>query len=533
MSFIPNASQQISFDDSFISLTEREKKFLSRSWAQYFSDYIFPKINEDRFAVLYSDNKASRPSTPINVTFGALLLKEMRNITDDELLESMLFDIRYQYALHTTSMKEQPISDRTLSRFRAKCLEYETNTGIDLIKEEVTSLSAEMAAMMKIDGTMKRMDSMMIASNIKTLSRLELLYTCLSDVINELDRNGIEIPGELKHYTEKDDRNKVVYHNRSENTEDKIKQILTDCSAALSLTGEDYESCSYILLKRVLREQTVTIKDGSYRLRTKEDGEMDGSILQNPADPDATFRTKNGKQYRGYSANIVESVGKNGSIVTDYDLQPNTHGDSSFAKEVIESMGKQEDRTTLVCDGAYASSENKMLAEENNIDFVTTNLTGRKVNDIYADFELSEDGKTVLKCPGGYTPKNCNYNPSSKQCVASFFRDKCEQCPFFDTCKPKLGARTARVVISATGKQRAEQQRFRSTEEFSKFTKFRNGVESIPSYLRRFHNVDHIPGRGHKRVRMFFGFKIGASNIKKFCRFKQSLSLNTQILLNA
>jgi len=28
-----------------------------------------------------------------------------------------MFDIRYQYALRTTSFEEQPLSDRTLSRF--------------------------------------------------------------------------------------------------------------------------------------------------------------------------------------------------------------------------------------------------------------------------------------------------------------------------------------------------------------------------------------------------------------------------------
>lgn len=36
----------------------------------------------------------------------------------------------------TTSMKEQPMSDRTLGRFRARCLEYEAKTGIDLIHDE-------------------------------------------------------------------------------------------------------------------------------------------------------------------------------------------------------------------------------------------------------------------------------------------------------------------------------------------------------------------------------------------------------------
>ena len=48
-------------------------------------------------------------------------------------MDSLLFDIRFQYALHTTSFKEQPVSDRTFSRFRRRCLTYETETGIDLI----------------------------------------------------------------------------------------------------------------------------------------------------------------------------------------------------------------------------------------------------------------------------------------------------------------------------------------------------------------------------------------------------------------
>jgi hypothetical protein len=84
--------------------------------------------------VLYSSNAASRPNTPVNVVVGALLLKEMFGSTDDELLEEILFDVRYQVALHTTSDTEQPVSDRTLSRFSERLYSYEAETGIDLIK---------------------------------------------------------------------------------------------------------------------------------------------------------------------------------------------------------------------------------------------------------------------------------------------------------------------------------------------------------------------------------------------------------------
>ena len=53
------------------------------------------------------------------------------------------------------------------------------------------------------------------------------------------------------------------------------------------------------LLVRVFSEQAVR-EDGSIRLKTKEDG-MGSDIIQNPADPDATYREKAGKQHRGYA----------------------------------------------------------------------------------------------------------------------------------------------------------------------------------------------------------------------------------------
>ena len=74
---------------------------------------------------------------------------------------------------------EQQLSDRTLGRFRAKCYAYKQETGIDLLHETIQSLSNEMAESMKIDLSLKKMDSLMVESNIKTMGLLELLYTCV------------------------------------------------------------------------------------------------------------------------------------------------------------------------------------------------------------------------------------------------------------------------------------------------------------------------------------------------------------------
>ncbi len=63
-----------------------------------------------------------------------------------------------------------------MSRFRRRCYDYETLYNKDLYHNCVKDLSASIAKLMKISGKVSRMDSMMIESNIRRLSRMELVY---------------------------------------------------------------------------------------------------------------------------------------------------------------------------------------------------------------------------------------------------------------------------------------------------------------------------------------------------------------------
>ena len=85
MSFKTNKEQQLTLDDRFLQVDERTKKFVLSSWAKGFSEIIFPAINEERFSVLYSETKGSRPNNPVNAVVGSLILKELLRLTDDEL----------------------------------------------------------------------------------------------------------------------------------------------------------------------------------------------------------------------------------------------------------------------------------------------------------------------------------------------------------------------------------------------------------------------------------------------------------------
>ena len=520
MSFQTNNYQQYSINDKLYQLTEREQKALKKSWAQTFADDLFPKIDESMFSVLYSDNDASRPNTPVNVIVGGLIIKELFDYSDDEIVEGAMFDYRIQTALHTTSFKEQPFSDKTLTRFRKRCYNYETTHGVDLFHDCVKNLAAEIAKIMKITGSLRRMDSMMIDSNIRKLSRMELIYTCIRNLALTASKQDAKlIPEELQHYLNPNDFNQMFYYQRSSETNENIPQILADADKMLELCKSAFsESDDYKLLTRCLSEQTV-VEDEKRRLRTKEDGGMDSNILQNPSDPDATFREKAGKQHRGYVANMEESVGKEGTVVTDYQFEPNNTSDSQLMNEHLMADGVQKECVIEVADGAYSGADLQETAEENNVILITTALSGCETRDILADFEFNEAGTRVIRCPAGYAPKSCSYCAKNGRCTCSFHREQCENCPNKDKCKAKLHSRTAQVYVSRTSHERAKSQRFTQTEEFKNFARLRNGVETVPSYIRSCFHLEKLP-RGEQRGKFFFGGKIAALNFRKLFNFR-------------
>ena len=522
MSFKENPAeyQQLSLTDSFQSLTEREQRVLNKSWARTFADDIFPYIDEKPYKVLYSD-LPGKPNTPVNICLGAMIIKEMFGASDDDMVDNLMFDVRYQLALHTTSFVEQPLSDKSLTRLRLRVYEYEQKTGIDLIHGTMIGLADKIAELMDITPEIKRMDSMMIEANIKRLSRIELLYTCIAKLCIYLARKAkVSLPESLVHYTEPDDYNKVIYHSKSDEAGEKLLTLLNDADTLFALCGDTYKDIdAYQLFKRCMSEQTV-VDEESRRLKTKEDGEMDSGMMQNPSDPDATFRTKAGKDHRGYVANLTETVGENGTVVTDYQFEKNTYSDSQFLKDYIDRQDENSENSVVITDGAYSGTDNKSTAAEKGIELITTDLTGKDPDPIVTEFEINRETMKVEKCPMGYEPTKSKYNPKLETIHATFQSEQCRNCPHRDRCKATVHTRVSNVKVSVKSIERAESVKYRGTEEFKNYARLRNGVETVPAIMRNVYHVDRMPRRLH-RGRLFFGCKVGALNSMKLFNYRR------------
>jgi len=527
MSYRANQSQQLSIFDHSLRLTERERSFLEKSWAKMFSDEIFPAIDEERFRVLYSEN-ASRPNTPVNVIVGALIIKELFDLSDDEIVENLMLDIHYQYALHTTSYEEQPLSDKSLSRFRKRCYDYEQEHGVDLFHDCICDLNSKIAKLMGINSHIKRMDSLMIEANIRNLSRIELLYSCLARLVQYIYKDGdnVDLSG-LEHYYQPNDQNFVVYHCRNVDVNERTNAILKDADRLLCRCAERYKDVEeYRVLLRCLEEQTI-VENESRRLRAKGTESISPSSLQNPTDPDATYSSKAGKRHVGYAANVVETVSSQGSVITDYQYEQNIYSDSRFLSDYLKRQELQEKTVRIVADGAYSGQEHRDLAAEKNIEIINTALKGMSVPNIYADYELSDDGESVLRCPAGYAPENCTFVSATLKIRARFSHGHCISCPHQEQCGVKLRKSTHLVVISRSGVERAKQQQAMRSETFENWRRIRNGVESIPSILRNRYHVDNIPVRGVIPSKFFFGAKISAINFNKLLRQRRGLLCGT------
>lgn len=529
MSFKQNDStdQNVS-QDRFQQLTPRAQKVVLDSWAKPFADHIFPNINEQRFEPLYSSNPASRPNTPVNVIISLMILKEMFQLTDDDILETVECDIRFQYALHTTTCREQPISDRTLSRFRRRNMLYYQETGIDLIHEEMESLAEKICSLLGVDLHFFRMDSVMVKASCKKMSRMELVYAAIQDVSQAVfqEANGL-LPEKFHHYCLPSDRNHLFYHEKERSSFEKMEQLLQDGYELLqqSCLISPHTEYSFSILKRILEEQTEWI-DGNLYLR---DGKtLSPRSIQNPCDPDATFRTKQG-EHIGYVANFVETVHPEGNIIRYMDYQPNVYSDSQFCQDIIHKMGMQEEPVTLLADGAYSGQKNVRLGKENRIDLITTNLVGKKNHPCKADFILNEDETQIVRCPAGQEPKSCkHWNQAEGTYRLVFEKATCADCPLKDDCGIKLQKRTAVIQILKSTIEQTRYLLLLETSEYKNYSRIRNGVEAIPSLLRRKYRVDRIPVHGFVRTKMRFLFKIGAINVKRMIKSLRRREADTQ-----
>ena len=436
--------------------------------------------------------------------------------------------MEFQYALRLTSEKRPPVSKNTFFNFRKRVRDYYQENGIDLTQQEVEALADIIANHLEIEGNKARVDCFMVSSSVRELSRIELVYSVNAKFIKMLSKSFEDlIPEDLEVYLNKSHRNDVIYRTKSDETKSKLEKLLEDAKTlydkAVSTGGKVIETEEFLLLKRMLGEQTQD--DDFDNIDPKDGKDLKSDTLQNPSDPNATYRKKYEANI-GYTANVVEVFDEDNSVIKSYDFKPNIYSDQDFSADTLEKLSNDQTLNVsidnplkILMDGAYYTYELANEALTLGIKFMPGELTGKKPAadkmTYYENFNLDSNFENIVSCTNDIKPKYQEKDEDNNSFYAIFSKEACNNCPKRSQCRIKSNKKHNSVSFS---EKRYEMGRLRKTmgeKEYIKECNQRAGIEGIPSVFRRKYNVDNMPVMGELCQKIWFGFKVAAVNFKK------------------
>ena len=427
--FKPNNQPELfSFETE---LSEIQQQLLSCSKEKWFYHLILGNIEENNFKPLYSD-KASRPNVAVNILVSALILKELKAISYDELMESVMFDLRFKTALGLTKIDNVPFSRGTLFNFQNRILEHEQQTGINLIEQVFDNLTKQQIKELLLKANIQRTDSTLISSNIKKYSRVQLLIEVLLRLERILDKTDKALfTTKLQAYS-KNGSGKYVYGLKSKDLPHELEKLGKLYHAIHIQIKDKYDNeQEFINFERVYKEHFVVIEQ---QVGVKRGNELHSGMLQSPDDQDATYRKKKEEESKGYTINATETASPENPIqlINDIAVNPNNIDDSKILNQQIDTIkDKTPEIEEIHTDGGYGSEDNDDKFEELEITQITTAIRGR-------ESEIEKEIKQTGKTPNTYTVECPNQKvtsvPTKKRNKAAFDIGICNECALKEKC---------------------------------------------------------------------------------------------------
>jgi len=430
--FKPNSQPELfSFA---LELSKKQRNLLDSSKEKWFYNLIFSGIDEGNFKPLYSE-KASRPNVAVNILVSALILKELKGISYNELMESMMFDMRFKIALGLISIDEEPFSRATLFNFQNRLLEYEQQTGIDLIEQVFDNLTSQQIKQLKLKADIQRTDSTLVSSNIRKYSRVQLLIEVLIRLERILDETDKRRIGEQLQAYLKTGSDKYVYALKSNELPrelEKLGKVYHAVHTEINEKASYHAKKGFINFERAYKEHFIVV---NHQASPKPTEELNSGMLQSPDDQDATYRKKKEQQSKGYTLNGTETANPDNPIqlLTDIAVNPNNVDDSVILNERIDVIKeKTPELNELHTDGGYGSEGNDKKLAGSEIVQVTTAVRGREseIEKKIGQSSQSPDAYTV-KCPR----QTVESTPTKKRHKVRFDLNTCKQCPLKGKCR--------------------------------------------------------------------------------------------------
>jgi hypothetical protein len=508
-------------------LPAKQKKRLEDSWAGTFFREVYARLPETMFADLYSDIP-SRPNVPVRLLVSLEFLKQNRGWSDEELYDEYAFDLQVRYSVGVHQLGEADFDLRTLYYFRERLSRFAQETGRDLITEAFEQITDGQAKAVNIRLGKQRMDSTLISSNIRRMSRLQLLVEVLQRVHRMLSKDDQQKwEKDFATYLE-GSSGKFVYRVKGKDVAEYLQAVGVLMIRLLNRLKEKYgKEPAYCVLLRVFAEH---FREGRKRIVVKGNEELSAQSLQSPDDLEATYREKGGRGHQGYAANVTETCDPKNDVqlITKVQVAPNTTDDSQLLAEAAPSLKERTGVEEMNVDGAYGGPAADKVLREEEIRLRPTGIRGREPDSErlhLADFSVYRNRAqevSCLRCAQGQRGEVRQIGRGERY-AAEFARAACKGCSLLDKCKVVWGTREEKYRFTFTQEDAEAAERRRSYQQTSHAKRnLRAAVEATVRCIKLPFRRGKAPVRGIGRMTQVMVASAVMINARRIHRFEES-----------
>lgn len=520
--------RQLPLFSTLDELPAKPRERLENSWAATFYREFFSRIDEDIFAILYSD-QASRPNIPVNVLVALEALKAGFGWSDAELEDALAYNIQVRYALGYRDLTEGHFELRTVYNFRRRLAQHMQQTGENLLEAAFEQVTDEQIEALELKTGKLRMDSTQIASNIRQMSRVQLLVEVTQRVWRMLtEEDQTRYATDFAPYL-KGTSGQYTYHiepGEASRHLEAIGQLMRQLVAELAA---DYgEQAAYRVLARVYDEHFVEVETG---LRPKAGQELSAQSLQSPDDWEATYRSKNGQGYQGYVANVTETCDPENAVqlIVKMQTEANSADDAALLEDAVPNLIERTDVDEMYTDGGYNSPTVDAALNAAQIEHVQTAIRGKQPDDgrvSVSDFVFTRDETgtpQAVRCPGGQDAEVVSARKPGRF-TARFDAEQCAACPLRDHCPTEPLKRKPQYRILRFDQQQVNVAHRRENQRQAKNSdqNLRSAVEATVRSVKHPFGTHKLPVRGHIRVSLMLVASAAMVNVRRIWGYQMS-----------
>ena len=479
---------------------------MERSWAGVVRQHLLTHLPVIKLSPFFHES-FGRPGKDLYVVMGALVLQQLFDLSDAAAVEAIAFNEAWHYALDARLEDDMYVCERTLRNYRAMVVA----AGADEVLFCVTT--DQLMKVFGVDPTLQRIDSTVLRSNMRKLTRLGVLCETIEKFLRELSRHDAALYARvdaavLKRYVDGQvdgERSGCFGVARPSEAPRRLPRAAADLLLLVRTFAETpaTDLPAYQLLQRVLADQCQVIEAGGgeeEKLRVKENTELTGDGLQNPSDPDSTY---NGHKGQGYLAQIMETYTPDPpaasgqplkpDLITHVAIGPMTRHDSEALKAALEDTAARGIAPKQVLgDTHYGPEENCKMAAAMGVELTSPAQPPKGSQQdpprlSLEQFVLDKRGQ-VAQCPAGHAPVSVSTSKSGAGYQARFDAATCAACPLRAQCpvqKPGVpGARTIRLTYKREQLPLRQRRLAEKKPQFKERYRWRAGIEATMSRLK-------------------------------------------------